>query len=482
MIGISVDLNQEAGPMGSKPPSPIGGHRHVASQGPGHPALPKTMNLSSPELFFKSPKLLISCKMATLNFALKNNTGSNTVYAYITGQALDNNNALFLLQSDGKTAYYPTSPSATGASLSADCAIPLGASGSTTTITIPHLAGARLWFAQDSKLTFYLNPGPALVEPSVSNQSDPNYNLTWAFCEFTWNNDQLYANLSYVDFVSMPIAMTLTNTAGTTQTVQGLPANGLDLVCSALKEQNSKDSAGWDQLIIQKNGVNLRAVSPNTGRTLNNSLFNNYYESYVDQVWSYYSTNNILTVNTQAAAGDVTAKVASDLLSFSVPGISYTKPSTGDIFSNSSGSFAVSGNSTKDAITARLAAAFNRSTLLLNGSQPNGETVANYYKNSVTNHYSRICHSVNIDTRGYAFPYDDVAPDNGADQSGSVYDGSPKLLTVTIGGGSSNSVKTSTVEENATPVQQSVENGRKPSRFHELRKFVDKLSHRKSNT
>ncbi|OQE47184.1 hypothetical protein PENCOP_c001G04659 [Penicillium coprophilum] len=427
--------------------------------------------------------------MATLSFALKNDTGSNTVYAYITGQALDNHNALFLLRSDGKTAYYPTSPSDTMTNLSEECAIPLGAPGNTTTITIPHLAGARLWFAQEKKLTFYLNPGPALVEPSVSNPADPNYNLTWAFCEFTWNDYQLYANLSYVDFVSMPIAMTLTNKAGETQTVKGLPANGLDQVCDALKAQNSKDKAGWDKLIIQRDGVNLRAVSPNTGRTLNNSLFNNYYEGYVNEVWSHYanSTNNTLTVNTQADAGDVTAKVASDLLSFSVSGVSYTKPSTGDIFSNSTGSFAVSGNGTKDAITARLAAAFNRSTLLINSNQPNGESVSNYYKNDVTNHYSRICHEVSLDARGYAFPYDDVAPNNGLDQSGSVFDGNPKLLTVTIGSGSGKSVKDSAIEGDATPVQQPVEggknkvNGKKPSHFHELRRFVDKLSRRKSD-
>ncbi|KAJ5467558.1 hypothetical protein N7475_005310 [Penicillium sp. IBT 31633x] len=429
--------------------------------------------------------------MATLNLALKNSTGSNTVYAYITGQALDRNNALFLLRSDGRTAYYPTSPSATLTGLSWDCAIPLGAPGSTTTVTIPHLAGARLWFAQDAKLTFFLNPGPALVEPSVSNPSDPNYNLTWAFCEFTWNNAQLYANLSYVDFVSMPIAMTLTNKSGATNTVKGLPANGLDLVCNALKAQNGKDNSGWNKLIIQRNGVNLRAVSPNTGRTLNSSLFNGYYEDYVNQVWSYYAnnTNNLLTVNTQADAGDVTAKVANDVMYFSVSGISYTKPSTADIFSNSSGSFAVSGNHTKDAITARLAAAFNRSTLLLNTSQPNGENVSNYYRNPVTNHYSRICHEVSLDTRGYAFPYDDVAPNGGPDQSGSVWDPNPQLLTVTIGGGSSKSVKKSEIEDNITPAQpaqpvqpppvneETKPNRSKPSRLHGLKRLVDKFSH-----
>jgi hypothetical protein len=374
--------------------------------------------------------------MATLNFALKNNTTSSNAYAYVTGLALDRGNALCILRSDGKTPYYPSSPSATLTKLSWDCAIPLGAPGSTTAVTIPHLAGARLWFVRDNKLTFYLNPGPALVEPSVSNPSDPNFNINWAFCEFTWNSAQLYANLSYVDFVSMPIAMTLTNSSGATQTVKGLPSNGLDLICNALKTQNNQDHAGWDQLVVQQNGVNLRALSPNMGRTLNNSLFNGYFENYVNQVWARYAngTANTLTVNTQAGAGDVTAKVAGDVMYFSVSGISYTKPSTGDIFSNSTGPFANSNNITRDAITARLAAAFNRSTLLLNGSQPNGQTVSSYYQNSPTNHFSRICHAVSLDTRGYAFPYDDVAPDGGLDQSGSVYDGNPKLLTVTLGG------------------------------------------------
>lgn len=395
-------------------------------------------------------------KMATLNFALKNNTNSYSAYAYVTGSALDSNNALFLLRSDGRTGYFPASPSSIMTNLSYDCAIHLGPPGNTIQITIPHLAGARLWFVRDNKLTFFLNPGgngAALVEPSVSNPSDPNYNVNWAFCEFTWNSYQLYANLSYVDFVSIPIAMTLTNASGATQTVKGMPGNGLDLVCDALRAQNNQDNAGWDQLVIQNNGTNLRALSPNLGRVLKGWLFNNYYDGYVNNAWAYYdnSTNNKLTINTQAAAGDVTAKVSNGVMYFSIPGISYSKPSTADIFSNSSGPFAVSGNSTKDAITARLAAALNRSTLILNSSQPNGENVRNYYQSSPTNHYARICHAVSTDTRGYAFPYDDVAPNGGLDQSGSVYDSNPRLLTVAFGGGSTNAVKASSVEGGVAP-------------------------------
>lgn len=70
---------------------------------------------------------------------------------------------------------------------------------------------------------------------------------------------------------------------------------------------------------------------------------------------------------------------------------------------------------------------------MTDSNQPDGENVANYYKDPTTNHYSRIVHEVEAGGRGYAFPYDDVAPDGGVDVSGSVSDGSPQLLTVTLG-------------------------------------------------
>jgi len=83
--------------------------------------------------------------MATsLSIELANQTTSNTVFAYVTGTAINSNNSVFILQADGKTPYFPTSPSSTGTALAVNCAIPLGAVGSVTTVTIPQLAGARL--------------------------------------------------------------------------------------------------------------------------------------------------------------------------------------------------------------------------------------------------------------------------------------------------------------------------------------------------
>lgn len=274
------------------------------------------------------------------------------------------------------------------------------------------------------------------MEPSVTNTSDPNYNIYWDFCEFTFNSTQLYVNLSYVDFVCLPIGLQLENTSGTVTTAEGLPSTGLDTVCAGLVAQNAIDGAGWNDLIITtSSGANLRALSPNSAITMNSALFSTYFDSYVQSVWSLFSNGVDLTVDTQGSWDSVEGTVASDVLSFGSSVGSFTAPTSADIFSCSTGPFATT-TSEMDAIGARLAAAFNRTTLLVTGGnvQPSEAVVADYYTNPVTNHYARLMHATYLDGKGYAFPYDDVTPDGGADQSGSLDDPDPELLTVTVGG------------------------------------------------
>ena len=369
---------------------------------------------------------------ATLNIALQNQTTSNTVYAYITGQALDRGNARFLLSADGRTPHYPTSPASVGSHIETDCAIPLGSPGHTTTVTVPHTAGGRIWFSIDAKLTFLLNPGPAIVEPSVTNNSDPNANIDWGFAEFTFNTDQLYANISYVDFVGPPVALTLTTQSGQTQHVSGMPSNGLDKICDGLRAQHAADGQGWDQLIVQHNGRNLRALSPNQGMVTNNTMFTNYFDNYISRAWAKFASTPI-SIDTQASFGKVSATIDKGSGTLKFGGASFTRPSTKDIFTCSTGPFATGGDAQTNAIIPRLAAAFNRSTLLATDDFPAPLNL--YYKEPITNHYSRIVHSVNLDGKGYAFPYDDVQPSGGADQSGEVHAGDPKLFTVAVGGG-----------------------------------------------
>ena len=368
---------------------------------------------------------------STLSVKLENTTSATTIYAYVTGLAVDDGNALVLLESDGSTLYYPSSPSADGTALSADCAIKLAA-GASKTITIPRIAGGRVWFSYGSKLTFLLNPGPALVEPSVTNSSDPNIDIRWDFCEFTFNSSQLYANISYVDFVSIPIKMVLTDTAGATQTVKGLASGGLSTVCTDLVAQTASDGADWSSLIVKNSsGGYLRALSPNNGIVTDSSLFDGYFDTYINKVWTKYESST-LTVETQASYGSATAKVVDNLLTFSGIG-SYAKPTTANIFSCSTGPFADTAGE-MGPLTARISAAFNRSTLYTYASQPNGAGYADYYQTTITNHYARIVHAANLDGLGYAFPYDDVTPTGGVNQSGYVASSIPALWTLAVGG------------------------------------------------
>ncbi|PHH66206.1 hypothetical protein CDD82_1574 [Ophiocordyceps australis] len=344
------------------------------------------------------------------------------------------------MSSDGKTIYRPASPATPLKPLAtADCAMALGPSGSSRTIHVPRMFGARIWFCKNQPLHFFVNPGPALVEPSATNTADLNYGLDWGFCEFTWNAEQIYVNVSFVDFFSLPVSLRLDTVDGVVKTVPGMPSDGLSSVCAKLEDQARREGKPWNRLVIRSSadGKPLRALSPNAGGALFPGLFDGYYKSYVDAVWKKYQSQD-LTVQTQFKWGDVKGRVdaRSGRLVFNSHDVGeFNKPSAQDIFTCSTGPFAADPKISDERLNvgARLAAALNRSTLDVNSQQPEGEDVDTYYRNPITNHYARICHETSLEGRGYAFPYDDVGASESVDQSGFVNAPNPKMLTVGIG-------------------------------------------------
>ncbi|MEY9968415.1 hypothetical protein ABIA33_006499 [Streptacidiphilus sp. MAP12-16] len=383
-----------------------------------------------------APFLLTSLRTASastparLNVNLVNNTTSDTVYAYVLGLDISQGNQWAFLQADGSTLYHPPSPSAPGAALGADCAIALPARGAAArTISLPYLASGRVYFSVGSKLVFLVNPGPGIALPSVANPSDPNIATAYSFCEFTYDTNQLYANISYVDFASVPISFNL-QTAQGSQVVQGLSAGGLDTVATALRAQAAADGGDWGKLIVQgASGETLRVLSPNTAIASTPSLFSGYLDGYIDQVWQKYQSTD-LVIDTQSSWGTVSGRVSNGALTF--PGVgSFAKPSTAAVFNCSAAPF-TTGNDEMGNLSARLAAGFNRTTILDNPNQPDGENPAAFYAQPRTNHYARILHQTATDHLGYAFPYDDVHP-AGVDFEGRVQSSVPSALTISVG-------------------------------------------------
>ncbi|KAK3112243.1 hypothetical protein LTR53_011699 [Teratosphaeriaceae sp. CCFEE 6253] len=367
----------------------------------------------------------------SLQIALKNDSDSSDVHAYVSGIAIQQGGRRCLLKADGSGLYFPESPGAIGSALTEDCAISLGAPGNSTTVTIPQIAGGRIWIVE-GKLTFLLNPGPALVEPSVLNPSDPNASVNFGFCEFTLNNDQLYANISYVDHVPrIPIAITLQQASGQSQHVAGMAPDGLDRLADRLRQQAQSDGRPWDKLIVNHDGHNLRILNATHGNAVG-ANFDGYYEPHIEEVWQKYQSGACMRINTQAGPGVLEGRI-NNRGELMIGDEAFGKPNSADVFGCNSGPFTTGPSPTRNAIIPRLAAAFHRSTLLAHEDQPS-EPHTFYPTEHPTNHYARLVHEVNLDKKGYAFAYDDVQPDGGEDQSGKVNAGDPVLFTVTVGG------------------------------------------------
>ncbi|KAJ9316676.1 CAZyme family GH64 [Paecilomyces variotii] len=377
---------------------------------------------------------------AQLPLSIVNNFSGSSVNLYVTG--LDDNNQLVMLQPDGSW-FYPAGTNGTTIPLpiTGNVAIPISGFGTVTNLTLPsYISSARVWFAEGN-LEFYtvtVDNILSLVEPSAVNPDDASADVNWGFVELTNTEDAgIYANISYVDFVGLVLGMELLTGNGSIKSADGLESDAVAQICSDLQAQAASDGQPWDKLCVTDTAGNpLRVMAPTDYIGSDATAFSDYWSDYVDKVWTRY-TNSTLTINTQSGAGNVNCTVRGDQLTCAGDNRGYSKPVASDIFGCNSGPFLIqaSDNDVHKAVVPRLCAAFNRSTLLLSGGNVQPSLGSNYYYTvSPTNYYSKIVHKYESDGKGYAFSYDDVNPTGGDDQSGSVTDADPQLLTVYVGG------------------------------------------------
>ncbi|MGV9366497.1 beta-1,3-glucanase family protein [Amycolatopsis sp. NPDC003731] len=366
---------------------------------------------------------------AALPLTLKNNSGSGTVYAYISGA--DTAGRPGFVTADGR--FQPLANPSAPVTPIPDYAIPLGGSGSQVTVTLTdYLIGGRVWFSVGKKIQFFVNPGPGLVQPGFAT-ADPNWQTNWTFCEFTYNSANLYANISYVDMVALPVSMATTGAAGA-QSVSPLPNGALGSIADGLRAQHNADGAPWDRLVVTDgSGQVVRVLAPGHSPV----DFGGYWTNYLNAVWDHYRTTP-LTINGQGGIGSYTGTVSGDAIVFAglnTNGVPFTKPSAADIFGCASGPLYNSGSDARGAVAARLAAALNRSSLLVAGgnNQPDGVPPSQYYRDATTNHYARLVHQ--YASIGYAFPYDDVGPTGAQPVDGHLQDPAPTSWTVALGPG-----------------------------------------------
>lgn len=323
--------------------------------------------------------------------------------------------------------------------------------------------------------TFLSGDKTLVDEPSAVASGTDAYGKRWSFLEFTYEEDHIVVNLSFVDWVSLALGFTLTTNPPTTGTsenppvathdVPGLKPESLEKICEALKKQSKADGlTEWENLCVCEEGSEklLRVLSPNQYATLHPEAWEGYYDAYWD-AFGVQTREKNFSINTQDKAGK---KVANgDTITCNMPTntllcSSTTSPSVTfeigrpehitEIWGCNGGMFDTAKylDSPEKArmqyleILPRLCAAMVRSTLLLDGGhvQPNGNIQPDkYYKpgNSAngtawpTNHYSRIVHDFLKNNTGYAFAYDDVGPED-VDSAGLIDTYHPRIWNITL--------------------------------------------------
>ncbi|USW53529.1 Putative beta-1,3-glucanase, Osmotin/thaumatin-like superfamily, glucan endo-1,3-beta-glucosidase [Septoria linicola] len=382
-----------------------------------------------------------------LTLSIVNKWPSENLHIYISG--LDTNGALIMLGTDGKYLN-PTTNSATPVPVTGNIAIPVGKPNTTLTLTLPgYIESSRVWIV-DGTLAFNVvaTPrGPGLVEPAAVNPADPSSSKNYGFVELSWAAAYgIYADITAVDFIGLPLGIELEDSSNAKHSILGTPSNAATWLCDKLKAQAKKDKQPWDQSCMTgSKGEVLRILAPSSLISLKPDAFKGYYDKYVNNAWSKYAKEDLI-IDTQTDAGKVKCRVKGDQLQCAGDNRGYAKPSAMDIFGCDSGPFSIQSgdNGVHLAVVPRLCAAFNRSTLFLKGGniQPN-LSPKDYYRtpksgpnsnNPPKNWYSKYVHDMEHESRGYAFPYDDVTARPEDDQSGLVSSTSPRLLRIIVGG------------------------------------------------
>ncbi|MFG2902260.1 glycoside hydrolase family 64 protein [Streptomyces zaomyceticus] len=359
---------------------------------------------------------------ATIPLTFTNNSGrGDQVYIYNLGTELSTGRQGW---ADANGTFHPWPAGGSTPVPAPDAAIVGPANGRSTTIRLPKFSG-RVYFSYGQKLVFKLATG-GLVQPAVQNPSDPNRNILFNWSEYTLNDAGLWINSTQVDMVSVPYAVGVKRPDGSVANTGRLKPGGYRGFYDALRGQ----PGGWANLIqTRSDGTVLRALAPGHGIEAG-ALPSGVMNDYINRVWSKYATST-LTVTPFANQPSVKyyGRVSGNVMNFTNGSgavvTSFQKPDSDSVF----GCYKLldaPNDQVRGPISRTLCAGYNRSTLLTNPNQPDTSS-ANFYKDSVTNHYARKIHAQMVDGKAYGFAFDDV----GAHES-LVHDGNPQQAYVTL--------------------------------------------------
>jgi hypothetical protein len=293
---------------------------------------------------------------------------------------------------------------------------------------LPQLFSGRIYVALGSPLAIKIladeNNNIGYAGPNPQNGTDPNNNINFDWYEFTYNSNALFMNTTQVDEFGFPLLLDIYGSNHSWHRQTGITQRRADLFAAYAGEVSSA--------FQPVPSSTFRIMSPAKGSFAAGQPNGNFFDSYVNEVWNFYSSNS-LVLNMFSNSRQFVGKVQGDKLVFTETdlkngafvGGTYTvgKPTTQDILQGS-GALAT-GNSVELAIEAQICAAFNRHVM---EDVSKWTTPSAWYAAAPSNEYARFWHDHGVSGLAYGFAYDDVS-----DQSSSIVAPQPEHMVLGIG-------------------------------------------------
>lgn len=255
--------------------------------------------------------------------------------------------------------------------------------------------------------------------PDPLNPSDPNNDVYYDWYEYTYVGGQVAygGNTTQVDQFGFPM------TAHLQQTSSGYDAT---VGITQTRAQVMSGYAASVGAAFKPLAGTYRIVAPRTSALFQSGAQATYMSAYIDQTWSYYSTH---TFTLNRLGETFSGQVSGTDLVFTKNGagpFTLAKPTSANVFA-CAGTLAA-GSDVEKALGAEFCAAFNRGVAM---DTSTWYTPSNYYTSAVRNDYAAFFHTVGINRRSYAFPYDDIGDQSSVQILGNA--NAPTALTLGIG-------------------------------------------------
>ncbi|PSL28239.1 beta-1,3-glucanase family protein [Chitinophaga ginsengisoli] len=298
-------------------------------------------------------------------------------------------------------------------------------------INIPGIEGCRILISFNSQLYLYFfgaSGAPSgYAAPNLANPTDPNQGIRYETIELTNASNGLWVNTTRVDSYQYPMGLEAWGNGGFYQKVGEVMTHA-----QILAQWQATAPAEFAGCYDATNGI-IKFPSKTTAFQPGGAQ-GNYFGSYIDAIWSKYSSGNL--VFNAGDAGTWSGRVSGNVFTFTRSsdgqvGTISNKPTNIEVMEGSG--VMASGGQFDKVVQAQICAAINRHAINLNlatGATQDFGTASSYYQTSPYNWYCKFWHrsDISLNSKTYAFCYDDVF-----NNSSTINAPSPQRVTVAIG-------------------------------------------------